>query len=82
MVRVDNNINLGKYSFVRLDKLEGEIGEVNCISLTEKECRELNNRRDLATLDIKTIEVGLELRNGDGKLIRFNPRYVTFVTRQ
>lgn len=52
-----------------------------CYQITEKECLCLNYERQQQRTIYDTIEVGLELPNQDGQLIRFIPRYVTFPTK-
>ena len=90
VLKYNREINLRSYSFKTVGESTGVVSEevvepseeITCVTLTEKECRQLNSKRDLETLETKTIEVGLELPNSEGKLIRFIPRYVTFVTRE
>jgi len=52
-----------------------------CYEITEKECLCLNYEREQQKTIYKKIEVGLQLPNSQGQLIRFIPRYVTVATR-
>jgi len=52
-----------------------------CYQISDDLCNELNYCRDQAQTVTETIEVGLQLPNSQGELIRFVPRYVTIVTK-
>ena len=52
-----------------------------CYEITEEECLCLNYERQQQRTVYEKIEVGLELTNQDGELIRFIPRYVLVATR-
>ena len=49
-----------------------------CYQITEEQCLCLNYERQQQRTIYKTIEVGLQLPNQNGQLIRFIPRYITF----
>jgi len=54
----------------------------NCEEIKNSECRCLNYERQQDATRYQTIEVGLQLPNQNGQLIRFIPRYVTVITYQ
>lgn len=51
-----------------------------CVEIKNKQCQCLNRTRQKENTITETIEVGLELPNSNGQLIRFIPRYITIVT--
>lgn len=53
----------------------------DCAAIKNDQCVCLNNNRQILATEYETIEVGLQLPNSDGQLIRFLPRYVTIVTK-
>lgn len=53
----------------------------DCAAIKNYQCVCLNNNRQILATDYETIEVGLELPNSEGQLIRFIPRYITIVTK-
>jgi len=53
-----------------------------CYQITNKCCKNINYFRQYQTTKQKTIVVGLELPNKQGKLIRFIPRNITIINKQ
>jgi hypothetical protein len=52
----------------------------DCAAIKNYQCVCLNNNRQTLATNYETIEVGLQLPNSEGQLIRFIPRYVKIVT--
>jgi len=50
--------------------------------LSNQDCIDINETRQMERTVYKTITVGLELPNSEGQLIRFLPREVTFIVFQ
>ena len=53
-----------------------------CYEITNEYCKNLNKLRQYERTEQKTIVVGLELPNKEGKLIRFIPRNVNIIIKQ
>jgi len=51
----------------------------DCALIKNEQCLCLNRNRQTLSTVYETIEVGLELPNAQGELIRFIPRYINIV---
>lgn len=51
---------------------------VECVFITEEECKEINQKRYQKEKEEKTIQVGLTLLDAEGKPVQFNKRKVKF----
>ena len=51
---------------------------VECVFITEEECKEINQKRYQKEEEEKTIQVGLTLLDAEGKPVQFNKRKVKF----
>lgn len=54
----------------------------DCAEIKNEQCVCLNYVRQLERTTYETIEVGLQLPNSEGQLIRFIPRYIQIITNQ